>query len=397
MQILEIPSFFVPHGGLFCLDQARALRARGHEVRVLSCSQLGLTIDKSFYLSSRRDRWWEEMDGIECYRTYMHGVPRIVRYNMWRWVSIVRSMYEDYKKRYGKPDILHAHCAKWGGVAARQIAQEENIPYFVTEHFSRGLYEEDFGKGWTKHIWTKELIRRVWEDAACVIPVADELVKDLAPFFGTNYKHHTISNIIDTEFYAYRDRQPVAGRKFRFCILARGDIYGKGFDVLAKAYKHMSDANNQMSDANNHIRGCELHIAGMATDTEEIRRLFAECEGVTIHGRLDKYGVRDLLYHCDALLLPSRSEVQPLVVLEAMATGIPVIGSEVIPVSERIPGACTIVPVADANALLMAMKKIADTKESTSKREYSDAVRKMASYDVVGEQLEKLFIGKVNL
>lgn len=318
------------------------------------------------------------MDGIECYRTYMHGVPRIVRYNMWRWVSIVRSMYEDYKKRYGKPDILHAHCAKWGGVAARQIAQEENIPYFVTEHISRGLYEEDFGKGWTKHIWTKELIRRVWEDATCVIPVADEFVKDLEPFFGTNYKHHTISNIIDTEFYAYRDRQPVAGRKFRFCILARGDIYGKGFDVLAKAYKHIKD--------------CELHIAGIATDTEEMRGLFAGCEGVTIHGRLDKYGVRDLLYHCDALVLPSRSEVQPLVVLEAMATGIPVIGSEVIPVSERILGACTIVPIADANALLTAMKKIADAKEPTSKKAYSDAVKKMASYAVVGEQLEKLFL-----
>ena len=378
MHILEMPSFFAPHGGLFCLDQAKALQARGHEVRVLSCSQLGLTTDNAFYFSSRRGRWWEDMDGIECYRTYMHGMPRIVRYNIWRWVSIVRSMYEDYKKRYGKPDVLHVHCAKWGGVAARLIAKEEKIPYFVTEHISSGLYEAVFGTGWTKHEWVKALIRTVWEDAACVIPVAEEMVEDLKPFFGTSYRYHTISNIMDTEFYSYRNREPVAGRKFRFCILARGDIFGKGYDVLAKAYKH--------------IAGCELHIAGIATDTEEMRGLFAGCEGVIIHGRLDKYGVRDLLYHCDALVLPSRSEVQPLVVLEAMATGIPFIGTEAIPVSERVSGACTIVPVANSDALRDAMKKMADITEPTSRQAYSETMKKIASYDIVGKQLEKLFI-----
>jgi glycosyltransferase involved in cell wall biosynthesis len=345
---------------------------------VLSCSLLGITTDGAFYFRGRRGRWWEEMDGIECYRTYMHGMPRIVKYNKWRWVSIVRSMYEDYKKRYGTPDVLHAHCAKWGGVAARLIAQEEQIPYFVTEHFSRGQYEADFGMGWTKHEWAKDLIRRVWEDAACVIPVADEMVQNLELFFGASYRHHTISNIIDTSFYAYRDRETLTGRKFRFCILARGDIYGKGFDVLAKAYRH--------------VKGCELHIAGTATDTEAMRGLFAGCDGVTIHGRLDKYGVRDLLYHCDALVLPSRSEVQPLVVLEAMATGIPVIGSEVIPMSERIPRACIIVPVADAGALMLAMTRLAGTGKATARQAYSDAVKNIASMDVVGRQLEQVFM-----
>ena len=35
MHILEIPSFFPPYGGEFCLEQARALQALGHEVRTL--------------------------------------------------------------------------------------------------------------------------------------------------------------------------------------------------------------------------------------------------------------------------------------------------------------------------------------------------------------------------
>ena len=42
MHILEIPSFFTPYGGEFCLEQAKALKALGHEVRILSNVQLGI-------------------------------------------------------------------------------------------------------------------------------------------------------------------------------------------------------------------------------------------------------------------------------------------------------------------------------------------------------------------
>ena len=52
MHILEIPSFFTPYGGEFCLDQAKALKAQNHEVRILSNVQLGVTIGLKGFLSS---------------------------------------------------------------------------------------------------------------------------------------------------------------------------------------------------------------------------------------------------------------------------------------------------------------------------------------------------------
>ena len=51
MHILEIPSFFTPYGGEFCLDQAKALKTQGHEVRILSNVQLGVTIGLKGFLS----------------------------------------------------------------------------------------------------------------------------------------------------------------------------------------------------------------------------------------------------------------------------------------------------------------------------------------------------------
>ena len=134
MHILEIPSFFPPYGGLFCLDQAKALAALGHEVRILSNVQLGMTIGMHDYLTLPYGRYEHVEDGITVCQSYQRGVPRLIRYNVHRWVSIVCSMFADYSSKYGKPDVLHAHCCKWAGYAAMLIAKEWGVPYVITEH-----------------------------------------------------------------------------------------------------------------------------------------------------------------------------------------------------------------------------------------------------------------------
>jgi glycosyltransferase involved in cell wall biosynthesis len=113
-------------------------------------------------------------------------------------------------------------------------------------------------------------------------------------------------------------------------------------------------------------------------------------EGITAHGLLDKTAVRTLLYHCDALVLASRSEVQPLVLLEAMSTGIPVIATECIPQSLRIEGGCTIVPVDDVKALTEAMKSMVQQSAFDGKA-VSEKVRQIASPEVIGRRLSTLF------
>ena len=64
MKILEIPSIFFPRGGAFCLDQAKALARRGHEVRILACVELGITDMPKDYLTRPLGIHWQEYDGI---------------------------------------------------------------------------------------------------------------------------------------------------------------------------------------------------------------------------------------------------------------------------------------------------------------------------------------------
>lgn len=375
MHILELPSFFPPHGGLFCLEQAKALKAAGHEVRIVSVVELGATRDGGFFLKAPWGEEHLEMEGVEVWQGYLRALPRMVQSNNARWIKACCRMVRRYIRRFGPPDVIHAHCCKSAGLAARIIGEAHGIPYFITEHISSGLFHRDFGQGWQRHRWLQHDMLAAYQAARCVIPVSRELVDDLSPFFGRDYRHQVVSNIIDTDFFAFRQREPRAGRPFRFCCLALADIHGKGYDVLADAMRRLP-------------ADIELHIAGKGTDGQALRGLFDGMDNVHIHGFLDKAGVRDLLYRSDALVLPSRSEAQPLVLLEAMATGIPVVTTECIPDSVRIAGACLTCPVGDAQALALNMQEATHIAPSPT---FSEAVRSLASPEVVAAQLAKLF------
>lgn len=379
MHILEIPSFFPPYGGLFCLEQAKALASLGHEVRVLSNVQMGLTVGLKDYLTLPLGRYEHRMEGIDVMQTYQRGLPRMVRFNVRRWVSIVRSMYAGYVAKYGRPDLLHAHCAKWAGYAAMLIGRDERIPYVITEHLPLMLLQQEYGPA-PSTAWQIPLLRQAYRQAAIVIPVSEELVADTACYYGSDYRWQYVSNTIDTDFFHYQPRSPRQGRPFRFCCLA--DYYHrKGYDVLFSALRQLQDGGMDV----------ELHIAGLFTDGSQCRRDINRLalRSVQAYGRLDKQAVRQLLYQCDALVLASRSEVQPLVLLEAMSTGIPAVSTECIPRCLRIGGGCTIVPIGDAHALASAMQTVAQTP--TDGLSLSRQVTSMASPSVVARHLDTLF------
>ena len=385
MHILELPSFFPPHGGLFCLDQAKALKALGHEVRIVSVLELGISKDNDFYFTAPWREETREMEGVEVFCSYMRAVPKTVRYNVNRWIFLCQKAVERYVHRFGKPDVLHAHCCKNAGLAAKKISQHLGIPFFISEHISSGLFERDFGRGWQKHGWLKEEMQQAYEAATCVIPVSRELVDDLSPYLGKSYSYRPISNIVDTEFFTYFERDgwsmvngqwSVVGRPFRFCCLAIANIYGKGYDVLADAIGHLP-------------ADVELHIAGQGTDSKPMQNLFAQSPNVHLYGQLSKSGVRDLLWKCDALVLPSRSEAQPLVLMEAIATGIPVVSTENIPPSVRVPQASRFAPVGDAK---MLAEKMLEVMHIAPSHEFSDIIQHMASPSVIAKQLTELFL-----
>ena len=375
MHILEIPSFFTPYGGEFCLDQAKALKAVGHEVRILSNVQLGFSIGGKDYFVLPSCRYEHEQDGITVFQAFQRGIPKAIRWNMKRWVAIVCDMFDDYVARYGKPDILHAHCAKWAGYAAMRISEKYGVPYVITEHLSKLVFEKEFGPA-PSDTWQIPLLKACYREANMVIPVSEELVDNISCYFGKDYRWQAISNTIDTDFFHYQPRSDRNGRAFRFCCLANFWPL-KGYDVLIPAFQQL-----RKSGVN-----AELHIAGRGTDSNNFKAMLSD--GIVSHGLLSRNAVRDLLYKSDAIVLASRSEVQPLSLLEAMSTGIPVIATECVPQSMRLKEGCTIVPIGNVQALATAMSSVM-VKPVDGER-LSQTVRQRVSPEVIGMRLTEVF------
>ena len=344
-------------------------------MRILSCVQLGATIGLRDYLCLPYRRYEHLRDEVTICQSFQRGLPKMVRHNVKRWVGIVYSMFCDYVKKYGKPDILHAHCAKWAGYAAMRLGKAYGVPYVITEHLPSMILEDEFGKA-PSTAWQIPLLKQAYEQAAMVLPVSEELVEDIACYFGKGYRWQYLSNVVDTDFFHYQPRPSREGRSFRFCCVA-DNSYRKGYDRLIPAFEQLRG-----SGAN-----AELKIAGRGTDTAKFRTQLSE--GMVSYGWVDRVAVRELLYESDALVLASRSEVQPLVLLEAMSTGIPVISTECVPQNLRIDNGCVIVPMDDIDALSAAMRQVMEL--DADGKAISESIWHLASPEVVGRKLERLF------
>jgi glycosyltransferase involved in cell wall biosynthesis len=119
----------------------------------------------------------------------------------------------------------------------------------------------------------------------------------------------------------------------------------KGFDVLLEAFKMTSGASPS----------AELHVIGDAGSTARYKG--HPSDKIVIHGKRSRCELAQLLGVMDCLVLPSRLDSFGLVVVEALAAGIPAIVTPKVGAGELIKAGKNgwIVPVGSAAALSRQM------------------------------------------
>lgn len=382
MHILELPSFFPPYGGMFCADQSVALALKGNTVRIAANVNLSLRISPKWYFTSPVKPYMQKVRGIEVMRKNTRGIPFSLKARSMHWINNTVRLVDKYVEKYGKPDIVHAHCCKWAGYAAMLISRKYNVPYVITEHLPYAILDEEIGDR-TKNSWIIDMMKEAYRAASMVIPVSEELVEDISDIVGKDYKWKYISNTIDVEFFSFRQRKKEKAGEYVVCCV--GDfVKRKGYDILLPTIKTFMERYNV---------NLKLIIAGNNTDSDKMKNLIRSngMEQYTeVRGKVDKYEVRDILYMSDCFVFTTRSEVQPLVLLEAMSTGLPVVSTEAIPRSERIVGGCFIGETDNVDSLVEQLHVVYTMKDFDGKA-VSEAIAKLASPDAVGKLLTSLF------
>ena len=135
----------------------------------------------------------------------------------------------------------------------------------------------------------------------------------------------------------------------------------KGFDNLVEACRRLSETGPAFRI---HTMG-EWISPGFRRDTEAELEKCGLSDRFVFHGILEAPQKFDVFSKCQVLVVPSTSEGQPLVILEAFSMGIPVVATSVggIPdiVTDGVNG--LLVPSRNAEALAEAMARIADDVE----------------------------------
>ena len=167
-----------------------------------------------------------------------------------------------------------------------------------------------------------------------------------------------------------------------------------------KGFALLIDAMAQCAD----IPGLHLTLVGDGPLRAQIEAAIAHHAlqpRVTLTGWLDEARVRDTLAASHALILPSFAEGLPVVIMEAMAAGRPVIATAIAGIPELVtPEIGWLVPAGDATALANAIRTLAATPPLTlSQMGQAARARVFARHDIdtEAEKLSLLIASKGNL
>ena len=162
-------------------------------------------------------------------------------------------------------------------------------------------------------------------------------------------------------------------------------LHYKGFPTLLPALAALRERN----------RDWQLDVIGDGPERVHYERSAAGLglsEYVIFHGSRPKPAVAQAMREADLLVLPSRFDNSPCVVVEALASGLPVVSTTVGGIPELVDERSgKLVPPDDAVALAEALEDVLANLERFDRGGISAEARGRYSDDVVGKQLNRIY------
>lgn len=349
------PSPVNPTGGIFVHEQVKALRDRGHEVRVVSPK--GWAPPGLSRWSSYRDVVAEDqLDGVAVHYPRKLTLPggRLGHRNADAFLVGIRRTVR--RIHAGWPiDVIHAHMMVPDGWVAARMGHELGVPAVGTAHRADVL--DVPAQGAKARMRVAEAIQTL--DAVVTVSRA---IGDAADAIARPRRPITVvPNGADAQVFMPRD---AAEARRRLGIAEQGPVIAyvgklvprKGVDTLVEAMGIL---------AARAAGAPRLVMAGIGGLREPLERRAAElgvADRITWLGKVPHDDVGWVMSAGDVFVLPSLSEGLPTVVCEAMACGLPVVATAVDGTPEIVddPATGLLVQPHDAGGLAAALARVLD-------------------------------------
>ena len=345
-------------------NSAKMLATRGHKIMIFtrrpkdsSAPELGRDIDMVYFPRM----------GVELYPDFDFAIPRVFK----MFFALCRF----------RPEIIHIHTPGPLGVIAIIFGKILRIPIVNTYHTTLpdilvhipipNIEKNRVAKHAT---WT--YTRRYYGRSSAVIAPSESTKKELE---GQRLRNIVvISNGVDVGEFKH---SPIPHKEFH--VLHVGRIsYEKSIDVVLNAFKLFSEKHK-----------AKLKIVGFGPELGVLKKLAADLKiDAEFTGKISAEELLKAYNSADVFITASTMETEGLVVLEAMACGVPVVGVNARAVPRIVkPGENGfIAEPGDAQGLADCMSKVF----THGKAKFSADARRTAeehSLDKSIDKIEKLY------
>ena len=259
----------------------------------------------------------------------------------------------------GKGDVLLVHGAEyaWGPLAVGRLTRRPVVAVWHGVRTSEALppAKRRIGKAARRFFfWSESLLQRAAMHADATVVVSPTVAMELQSRYGFRGEIEVIPNGVamrtPRRIGHLRDdvRSSASSNGFPLRVIWVGtSAYKKGLDLAVEACKVAR------------ARGQDISLTVVGIPVESACLEPASGGGwLTGLGAVPPREMEALYRRHDILLFPTRYEACPMAVLEALAAGLPIIGSSV--VQWLIEGAGEVVAGEDARAYAEALRALAD-------------------------------------
>lgn len=394
MNIFYIPSWYPsdtnPAWGIFCKEQVEAL-AETFPDSNFCVSLWGQNFNNTFLFAKDHIKNTKKILRFNRIKGSQQSLrENLVEYNTpsLTWtrkiangniIQIIKANEHNFKlftQKFGKPDIIHAHVGYPAGYIAMHLSRKFSVPYIITEHMAPFPFDTFKKKDGT----LIPAIDKSYRNSSAIIAVSEALKSALEKMSFKNVVY--IPNMVNGLLFTPNNYKKSKGQ-FSFLFVG-GLIDRKGVSTLLEAISLIDEREN-----------IGLTIVGEGVEENKYKVLAKKLSidrTVTWTGILNRTEVIKKIQQCDTMILVSRQENLPMVLLEAIACGKPIIvtrcgGPEVI-VNDKNG---ILVDVDDAHQLAQAMVQMLEQHDQYDAKEIRKDFEERFSIPIVTSQIMEAY------
>ncbi len=258
-------------------------------------------------------------------------------------------------KKEGKPRLIHVHVALYAGFVGFWLSLKYNIPLVMTEHSTLYTSQETSLKTKIKRWIGIALLNR----ADIMLPVSNQL-NDKIKLSRKSTKSKVIHNVVSPSFFSSKIGNT---KDVLRCI------HVSSLDERHKNISGMIDAFEQFQKLNIAFHWTIVGNYNLDATRIKLEQSAMHAENYTLLGPLSHSELACVMSDHDVFVLFSNKENFPCVLLEAQASGLRLIATDVGGVSEILSGDDILVDKADIQGVVLGLIKVSEEDLHEEKRE----------------------------